>query len=72
MRQCLSNRTMSQPPVISVPPAVPIASAMAGEKNKDVVDSQSLFQGQREIWIEHEGERYRLRITRRGKLILQK
>jgi hypothetical protein len=28
--------------------------------------------GQREVWIEHDGVRYRLRITRRGKLILQK
>ena len=37
-----------------------------------VVPSDSLFHGQREVWIEHEGERYRLRITRRGKLILQK
>ena len=62
---------MSQPPVIPTPLTVPIASTV-GEKGCDVVDSQKLFQGQREIWIEHEGERYRLRITRRGKLILQK
>jgi hemin uptake protein HemP len=63
---------MSQPLVIPVPQAVPVASASEGEKVREVVDSQTLFQGQREIWIEHEGERYRLRITRRGKLILQK
>lgn len=31
-----------------------------------------LFQGHREIRIEHEGVHYRLRITRRNKLILQK
>ena len=37
-----------------------------------VVDARKLFQGGREIWIEHEGVRYRLRITRRKKLILQK
>jgi hemin uptake protein HemP len=37
-----------------------------------VVNAQQLFAGQREIWIEHDGVRYRLRITRRGKLILQK
>jgi hemin uptake protein HemP len=35
-------------------------------------DAQELFQGAREIWIEHTGIRYRLRITRRNKLILQK
>jgi len=37
-----------------------------------IVDARQLFQGQREIVIEHEGVRYRLRITRRNKLILQK
>ena len=37
-----------------------------------VVRSQELFGAAKEIVIEHEGERYRLRITRRGKLILQK
>jgi hemin uptake protein HemP len=37
-----------------------------------VVSTQELFQGKHEICIDHEGERYRLRITRRNKLILQK
>ena len=37
-----------------------------------VVQASELFGKHREIVIEHDGERYRLRITRRGKLILQK
>lgn len=37
-----------------------------------VIDAAELFQGSREVRIEHEGVRYRLRITRRNKLILQK
>jgi hemin uptake protein HemP len=37
-----------------------------------VVDARQLFQGRREVVIEHDGVRYRLRITRRNKLILQK
>jgi hemin uptake protein HemP len=37
-----------------------------------VVEARQLFQGSREICIEHDGVRYRLRITRRNKLILQK
>lgn len=37
-----------------------------------VVSTEELFAGQREICIEHAGEKYRLRITRRNKLILQK
>lgn len=37
-----------------------------------VVEARRLFLGRREIWIDHDGVRYRLRITRRNKLILQK
>jgi hemin uptake protein HemP len=37
-----------------------------------VVRAEELFGGRREVWIELDGVRYRLRITRRGKLILQK
>jgi hemin uptake protein HemP len=37
-----------------------------------VVCARELFAGAREICIEHAGERYLLRITRRNKLILQK
>jgi hemin uptake protein HemP len=36
------------------------------------VDSQALFEGHRELLIQHHGECYRLRITRQGKLILTK
>lgn len=44
------------------PPAAPIK----------VVDSRSLFGDRRELHIEHNGERYLLRMTRLGKLILTK
>ena len=37
-----------------------------------VVTSDTLFQGSREIGIEHYGALYRLKITRQGKLILNK
>lgn len=37
-----------------------------------VMDSADLFRGEREVCIRHDGELYRLRITRRGRLILQK
>jgi hemin uptake protein HemP len=42
------------------------------EQPPKVVPAEELFGEQREIWIELDGVRYRLRITRRGKLILQK
>lgn len=49
------------PPVPELPPTA-----------QPVVTAEVLFQGRREVWIEHAGVRYRLRITRRNKLILQK
>jgi hemin uptake protein HemP len=33
---------------------------------------EDLMQGRREVWIEHAGEQYRLRITAAGKLYLTK
>lgn len=36
------------------------------------LDSKLLFEGQRELIIQHQGEEYRLRITRHEKLILTK
>ncbi len=42
------------------------------DPNGPVLRAAELFGDRREVWIEHNGERYRLRITRRGKLILQK
>jgi hemin uptake protein HemP len=42
------------------------------EEVERVLRAEELFGDRREIWIELDGVRYRLRITRRGKLILQK
>ena len=54
-------------------PTPPDPEAESGSKTLElVVRTADLFGDHREIWIEHAGERYRLRITRRNKLILQK
>jgi hemin uptake protein HemP len=37
-----------------------------------IIDSAELLQGRREVWIEHGGEMYRLRLTSSGKLYLTK
>jgi hemin uptake protein HemP len=37
-----------------------------------VVQSADLFEGRRELFISHAGEIYRLRLTRKNRLILQK
>jgi hemin uptake protein HemP len=70
MRQCLNKDGMADS-TTTIPAANSAASSEAG-KPVVVVESGELFHGQREVCILHDGERYRLRITRRGKLILQK
>jgi hemin uptake protein HemP len=45
---------------------------VGGTEPQRVLRAEELFGDQREVWIELDGVRYRLRITRRGKLILQK
>jgi hemin uptake protein HemP len=37
-----------------------------------IVASEDLLQGRRELWIEHRGELYRLRVTSAGKLYMTK
>lgn len=37
-----------------------------------IIPTDALFQGSQEILISHNGEHYRLRITKNGKLILTK
>jgi len=37
-----------------------------------VIDSKTLFQGEREVWIRHGREMYRLRLTSSDKLYLSK
>jgi hemin uptake protein HemP len=59
------GRAMNQPNSSSVPQPAAEASAV-------VLEARRLLQGRREIVIEHDGTRYRLRLTRRNKLILQK
>ena len=38
----------------------------------EIISSDELFRGTREVRIRHAGEVYRLRLTRSGKLILHK
>jgi hemin uptake protein HemP len=37
-----------------------------------VISSTEIFQGAREVWIQHDEKVYRLQVTRNGKLILVK
>lgn len=42
------------------------------DKSPRVLPSEELLQGQKEVMIQHEGEIYRLRLTRNGRLVLYK
>jgi hemin uptake protein HemP len=56
------------------PPVDPVAAAASGPASHEtpVVDVRALLQGGREVVLLHLGERYRLRITARDRLILTK
>lgn len=59
----------------STPPNAPILGRPVhrdASGTVPVISSQTLFKGAQEIAIEHQGSLYRLRITRQGKLILNK
>lgn len=54
-------------------PAMAVAdNASPAEAAPLVLSSAALFQGRQEIVIRHEGQDYRLRITRMNKMILTK
>jgi len=57
---------MNEPP--KTPPDSPALSEPAPKK----VTFQQLAQGAAEVLVEHDGQLYRLRLTRNGKLILNK
>jgi hemin uptake protein HemP len=50
----------------------PSVEAEPAEDEPPVIDVADWFREHREVWLELDGVRYRLRITRRKKLILQK
>ncbi len=54
------------------PKPPPQSEAKESTEKPRVIDADAIFQGAREVWLELDGIRYRLRITRRNKLILQK
>ncbi|MBB4124028.1 hemin uptake protein HemP [Martelella radicis] len=48
------------------------ARAEASENSAPVLQSETLFKGGNEVIIRHQGADYRMKITRQGKLILNK
>lgn len=76
---CYSNADQLNSQVISPKmnghedqPRRPDAPPAAPQILFPVIDSQDLLRGNQEVLINHEGNLYRLRLTRSGKLILHK
>jgi len=65
--QPVPARTAMSPPA----PASPRFPVESGQR-AGTVPAELLFQGSQEILIGHNGDTYRLRITKNGKLILTK
>jgi hemin uptake protein HemP len=62
----MSDTHIDEPPK----PAAPTPAARPAAER--VVSTRELLAGAHRIWIEHATERYLLRVTRSGKLILTK
>lgn len=62
----MADPDRTPPPTHSEPGATPLPEGTVS------ISSRELLQGAREVLIDHEGETYRLRLTRNGKLILHK
>ena len=67
---------MSQPtiPLHVSPPgtAQPLGAGDKGHAPATVIDSAQLLQDRKEVMLMHQGQPYRLQVTRAGKLILTK
>ena len=61
---------MTEAPPADLSPSEPGKSSQPLQPR--IVNSAELLQGDVEVWIDHQGQLYRLRRTRSGKLILQK
>lgn len=56
----------------SDPTGAPASRPEAPDDSLPVIDAASVLGDAREVWLDFHGVRYRLRVTRRGRLILQK
>lgn len=57
---------------LSSPSPVTPDSGIKPSHPASAITTETLFRGRHEIFISHNGEQYRLRITKNGKLILTK
>jgi hemin uptake protein HemP len=64
----IANSDLPDP---QMPPAIVPTTAPQHVPQRQV-NSRDILQGEREVWIVHNQDLYRLRETKNGKLILQK
>ena len=70
----LRQRRLRINPSSEEPGEVPCVCGRTSDRNSTphTIDSAKLFAGRKEVQIVHQGETYRLLVTRNNKLILQK
>jgi hemin uptake protein HemP len=69
----VAHLTAMKPAAQAAPSPHRPAAQLAGERPAErTLDTEALFAGATTVAIRHQGERYQLRITRQGKLILTK
>jgi hemin uptake protein HemP len=71
----LTDSAMNEPPRDEIPSSEPLGQTPDVPVPKvpaRVIESTELLQGQREVVIVHQGEHYRLRLTRNDRLVLYK
>jgi hemin uptake protein HemP len=68
-----TDRSLSRLRMSDQQPPPPVVNSLAEPIDlNQTLSSEQLLQGRREVLIRHGSEVYRLRLTRQGKLILQK
>ena len=72
MKPDLSERDTNSAPMQTYAAATQQVRSERPVPAPDVIPTDALFQGRQEILIRHNGEHYRLRITKNAKLILTK
>lgn len=68
----MNSTPQQDPPATNNRPSTPPDEVLTETVGAPTVDSQALLRGGNVAYILHNGEMYRLRVTKQGKLILTK
>lgn len=72
LQRAAGHRGLQMPEEPTMTPEPPSKEPKGPMEHPRIIDSKDLFDGDRELCIDHKGALYRLKITRQDKLILNK